>query len=395
VRKGIIYKATSPSGNAYIGQTIQGLKLRMQDHRKSAFNKNNKSYNTKLCMAIRKYGFKSFTWEVLIHDVLVCDLNKHERKFIRYYDSFKNGYNGTPGGDGRGRVMSDSTKKKLSLTNKGKKHTKETKEKLSKINSGENAPMFGKKLTKEQIEKFSGEKHGNAKFTWDIVKEIRQIVNEDSCISDLAIRFGVTGSAITKIIFNETWVDINYTAPKYNFTARGEKSGAHKLTKNQVDEIRKKYNEADFSFRDLGEMYDVAKTTVENILNNITWNDPNYKKTKTTNYAHGERRSKLKQEQVDMMRFKYNSTNITYAELGEIYGLSKHSVRAIINNINWYDPNYKKTRLKLKYKLTEKNVFSIRKEHFGGETIKNLANKYNVSKSTIERVISRKTWGHI
>lgn len=45
--------------------------------------------------------------------------------------------------------------------------------------------------------------------------------------------------------------------------------------------------------------------------------------------------------------------------------------------------------------LTEEQVIEIRKEHRKGVSRKSLKDKYNVSKSTIQFIINRRTWKHL
>lgn len=101
---GIIYKYTSPSNKCYVGQTVNE-KNRKRQHRQSAYNENDKAYNHKFHVAIRKYGWDSFKYEVLLtiiedsEEALTDRLNEEEAYYIKLYDSFKNGYNMTPGGN--------------------------------------------------------------------------------------------------------------------------------------------------------------------------------------------------------------------------------------------------------------------------------------------------------
>jgi len=46
-------------------------------------------------------------------------------------------------------------------------------------------------------------------------------------------------------------------------------------------------------------------------------------------------------------------------------------------------------------RLTEKQVLSIRREYAEGKTQLELARKYNVSRITIHKIVTRKTWKHI
>jgi hypothetical protein len=49
---------------------------------------------------MKKYGIENFTIQE-IESVSVDNINERERYWIEYYQSFKNGYNATIGGDGR------------------------------------------------------------------------------------------------------------------------------------------------------------------------------------------------------------------------------------------------------------------------------------------------------
>ena len=94
---GYIYKIINKINNkVYIGQTIFPLEERWYRHQiKAKLDKtNNKFYN-----AIKKYGIKNFYPEV-IEECLEKDLDEKEKYWIKYYDSYNNGYNSTLGGEG-------------------------------------------------------------------------------------------------------------------------------------------------------------------------------------------------------------------------------------------------------------------------------------------------------
>lgn len=158
--EGIIYKYTSPSGRSYIGQTTRELYRRRMWFSSGRYTGGNGK--SKIDRARKKYGPENFTYEVLIRNSYSSlesateDLNKWETYYIGYYDTYKNGYNCTLGGDGsrgykpteetllkisnklRGRKMSDSFCKKTSERMKGIPKTAECKRKLSEArkNSG-------------------------------------------------------------------------------------------------------------------------------------------------------------------------------------------------------------------------------------------------------------------
>ena len=93
-----IYKITNKlNDNCYIGLSID-IERRWHDHQNRYQNINSAEYNKALYRAMRKYGIDNFQFEILE----LCnsdDLCSREQYWIAYYDSYKNGYNETPGGD--------------------------------------------------------------------------------------------------------------------------------------------------------------------------------------------------------------------------------------------------------------------------------------------------------
>lgn len=195
---GIIYKYISPSGRIYIGQTTD------EEERRKTFMNLKESYGgLKINSARVKYGPENFSYEVIIRmtfndaEEARDKLDELEEFYIRYYDSYKKGYNMTYGGfTTRGFRFSDEQKAALSKQRTGRKlrprsedekayHSRimqerwaskeyrdlrakinaseEHKKKVSKSLSGENNGMYGKKHSLASREKMSasrtGEKH--------------------------------------------------------------------------------------------------------------------------------------------------------------------------------------------------------------------------------------------
>ena len=90
-----IYKHTNKiNGKCYIGQTKKRPKIR--------WGKN--GYNYKYCShfysAIQKYGWSNFNHEILEKDIPTLELaNEREQYWIKYFNSFYQGYNSTLGGN--------------------------------------------------------------------------------------------------------------------------------------------------------------------------------------------------------------------------------------------------------------------------------------------------------
>lgn len=103
----LIYKIINTvNGKIYIGQTIKTLEERKQQHLASF-----KTLNTKLYLAMRKYGVENFKFEVVCYADNIDELNRLESYYIRKYDTVNTGYNMGYGGDNN-VMFSDIVKKK-------------------------------------------------------------------------------------------------------------------------------------------------------------------------------------------------------------------------------------------------------------------------------------------
>lgn len=93
-----IYKITNRLNNkSYIGKSIN-VEKRMQRH---TFKSEHRRFpNKTLYKALEKYGVDSFDFDILESDVPKDKLDEREKYWIQYYDTMKNGYNETIGGDG-------------------------------------------------------------------------------------------------------------------------------------------------------------------------------------------------------------------------------------------------------------------------------------------------------
>lgn len=95
-----IYKITNQlTRKSYIGKT-NNYERRIADHKRLAFQLDHKESDKALYRAIRKYGLENFTFE-LIEELSDYSISgEREKFFIKLYNSYEDGYNETPGGDG-------------------------------------------------------------------------------------------------------------------------------------------------------------------------------------------------------------------------------------------------------------------------------------------------------
>ena len=200
MRKGIIYVYFNRAKyekegieKYYVGQTVGTMEQRAgKDGIRYGWDDPN--FNSKFAKGIRKWGWNAFEGRVL-EEVYEEDLNELEKFYIEQFDSFKNGYNSTLGGDGvRGYNYNEEAKKNQSIAQKkrfedpkerekqslaGKKHYEDEKEreKISiankkrykdtkereKTSKAMKKSWEDPKRRKKQSEKLSGEKNGNAR----------------------------------------------------------------------------------------------------------------------------------------------------------------------------------------------------------------------------------------
>ena len=149
----IVYKHTSPSGKVYIGITKQRPRKRFQCG--SGYK-----HCPHMKAAIQKYGWGSFTTEIIYTHLTKEDAQQNEIQLISCYRSNDpaHGYNLDAGGSAPGR-MSEETRKRLSESKRGnknpsviygspmrgKKHTAEAKALMSKIAKERHTPCSDEK----------------------------------------------------------------------------------------------------------------------------------------------------------------------------------------------------------------------------------------------------------
>lgn len=103
---GFIYKISNDiNQHIYIGQTILSIEDRFREHVKES--QRYRAKNRPLYNAMRKYGVEHFSID-LIEECNYSMLSEREQYWIDYYNSYKDGYNATRGGDGSALYDYDS-----------------------------------------------------------------------------------------------------------------------------------------------------------------------------------------------------------------------------------------------------------------------------------------------
>lgn len=229
--EGIIYKYTSPSGKSYVGQTRNEIK------RKNRFRDLTKVYGSggKIDNARKKYGPENFTYEIL--ETINCDdqneltdlLNEKEIYYIAKYNTFKNGYNSTPGGQFNWSEI-------YSQSHKGKKHSEETKRKISEsIRKCKNDPNWSQKPMSEEAKQRMSERFSKAILQYDLKGNF---VKEWKSAAEASKELNIDSSYIRKCIKNNKigcnfiWKEYSDNYPlQIDITSKVKNIGALKGTK--------------------------------------------------------------------------------------------------------------------------------------------------------------------
>ena len=127
----------------YIGKTVRSLNIRRSEHYQAAFSGNSQTHFHR---ALRKYSKENFEWSIIHKCKTEKELNETEIHLIDKFDTLKNGYNLTLGGDGASSGENNSFY--------GKHHTEKTKEIIRQKNiglfAGEKNYFYGKDYSGEK-----------------------------------------------------------------------------------------------------------------------------------------------------------------------------------------------------------------------------------------------------
>jgi group I intron endonuclease len=202
-----LYKITNlENDKCYIGWTGRTVTYRWQRHQDDALKHrdNRKFYN-----AIRKHGLDCWQVETLLEVASVEEAKSKEIELIEKFDSYRQGYNATKGGDGNnGIVMSEESNMARSIAQKGipknydrmkgKKHSEESKAKISMAHQGMKKPWV--KPSREQIVKSALSRRSLSKDQYDQIYRLR---SQGHSIRNIAIAVGTTNDLVKKWLHKE------------------------------------------------------------------------------------------------------------------------------------------------------------------------------------------------
>ena len=229
-----IYKITNIiNDKSYIGQSIN-IQKRFGEHRSASKCEKDSSYNFHIHQAIRKYGLDNFFFEIL-EECPKEKLLEREIYWIDYYNSYKNGYNMNLGGSGG--FYSEEHKEKCCL------------------------------ILQEQNEKQKAENHPKAKITNEEVLLIRKRYIDGESIKDIFLdyEYKYSFNGFKHLVLGQSYQSIE------KIQEQDIRHTNSKLTKEQVLEIRNKYNTGKISQKELGLQYNLSQTAIGRIIRKETY----------------------------------------------------------------------------------------------------------------------------
>jgi len=270
--KGIIYKWTcNMSGKSYIGQTTNELR------REKEFLSEYEIYtneNSKIDKARKKYGLNKGTWSKSILKRLWCKSGKEEKLrerlnyweiyYIKEFDTFKNGYNSTDGGNttqisNETRIMLSEKATQQHLKN-NKHITKDVSKKISEKNKNHkhNSNNIAKTIYKIPVYKID-------KNTKEIIEKYESIekAGKENNINSNSIREVCRGN-VRKTAGGFIWKFCDKN------TQKKEIKGYYYYKKLNRWKSRIKYNKKDYTLgyfikeESAKEIYKIAKEKINN-----------------------------------------------------------------------------------------------------------------------------------
>lgn len=236
--RGIYVIENNINNKKYVGLS-KDIKRRWSEHRREL--ENNIHHNKHLQQAWNKYSAEAFSFRVIYLAKESEDLGELEKKFIEKYDSYLNGYNCTPGGEGTDDFGHGS--------------------------ANTNAKLTERDVVAILIRKFNGESQSSISKDYNIARSTigdicanrkwKHISRELDKLNELAKEYGLN-----------MFIDKDNSISK---TQKGTANSNAKLTEKDVVIIliRSFYGE---KIKDIAKDYtNVARSTIRDICSNRKW----------------------------------------------------------------------------------------------------------------------------
>lgn len=272
MENGKIYKYTNLiNGKIYIGQTKQTLEQRDYKHQTQLND------NTYFHRAIKKYGRKNFSLELIEDNIPFNELDKKEKYYISYFESFYTtgkGYNLTEGGQWGSGTQKITTLQSSCIKNLIQEST---------MTFAEIAFQFGVTIyCISDINRGKSFHDDNLHYPLRPVPE-KSYIDEDkiNIIIDMLLNTNMTQDeiALATDIHSYTVGEINrgtnsWCPKDLNYPLRKpvqNNTYMNKINPKKVQEICYKLCFTNIKLEDIGKEYGIAKNTVGDISRGLTW----------------------------------------------------------------------------------------------------------------------------
>lgn len=255
------------------------IKARWQSHRNTYKNKNSEQYNKVLYKAFRQYGIENFKFEV----IELCNpenLNEREIYWIDFYDSFKNGYNATPGGNepiktnktelyrlwDEGYTVSEITEILGLNHNTVSKHLQGYKNYSQLLSAQRGGIKASKQIQRKQIIRYSLD--GKEIDRWNSCKEIyRELgINNQAVMKNIKGQYRQAGGYRWAYEGEELKeVKLKCQDPEQNTNA--------KLNWDKVHQIKSLLKKGNSSKQELAKQFNVSVYTIADINSGKSWKE--------------------------------------------------------------------------------------------------------------------------
>lgn len=263
--KFIIYKYTCPENRSYIGIT-KNPETRKKQHRRK---ESDISDLYPFAVAIRKFGYDSFTYEVIDEANSVREANEKEIYWIKKLNTTKTGYNLSLGGFLN--ISKKIPEEKIIEAVELLKNSGQPVKSISKQTGISKALLFnikqGKTEYSEKIEGYNKSTEGahNAKLTVEQVLEIKEKLKIGISRKELQAEYKISKTLVQLIATGQNWMHVDSS---YEYKPL-EVNGNAKLNDDIVRELKKDLD--NMIARDIAVKYGISVGTVRQIKQGRTW----------------------------------------------------------------------------------------------------------------------------
>lgn len=279
----------------YVGQTKHGIETRFNAHL-------NARAQTPVTTWIHEHGTRNIRYAVLEAGIPEEGLDERERYWIKVKGTFaghgRGGVNSDKGGQGYPRdeeetefsyAYSKENKSRKKLTwgdvREIRRLYRDTDIRVEDIARGYGivpgtvlSIVMGNtwrdpdyRYVRRSRKGRNVETAGSAKLDWDAVREIRRQYIDGVTLDELARKFQVTPTSVSRIARNRSWTDEAYTPPTAWATNPYSNRRNCTLTMDQAEQVRQMFADGGVTRKQLGERFGVKPYVISGIVSGKTY----------------------------------------------------------------------------------------------------------------------------